>query len=91
MTDREKKQREILELVWGTAIAQHHGKLTSYGKYSIDQALAELDAYYKSKVPKKLKGHTFTTMKHIPDDSVIWTGYRQGYNQCVDDFHKEVL
>ena len=58
---------------------------------AIDQALAEIDAHYKSKVPKKLKGHTFTTMKYIPEDSVIWTGYRQGYNQCVDDFHKEAL
>ena len=55
----------------------------------LDQAEKDIIAWHESKVPKKLKGHTFTTMKHIPDDSIIWTGYRQGYNQCVDNFHKE--
>ena len=37
-----KEIREVLGLLEAHAVAQHHGKLTSYGVYGIDQAEAEI-------------------------------------------------
>ena len=48
---------------------------------TLDQALKEIDAYYKSRVPKK-KEVKFLSDEYENIEAI-------GYNQCVDDFYKE--
>ena len=65
------KLREILESL------HQQGYDGGYVKDNVDQALKEIDAYYKSKVPKKY------------DYMGDFTEYRKGWNACVADFQKE--
>lgn len=62
---------ELREFVWERCQADDH---------DTDEVMEKIDAYHKSKVPKKKDVYT-----NSPNER--WGV--EGYNQCVDDFHKE--
>ncbi|KKL28165.1 hypothetical protein LCGC14_2377890 [marine sediment metagenome] len=80
-----KTLREILERIYRDGL---DGALSSE-EYSFDQALKEIDTYYKSRVPSVEEIRRIIqiiTEKHF---APITIGYKEDLAQAIADFHKE--
>ena len=94
-------RREVLELIWHTAIAQHHHEWTSYGKYNIDEALTALDKLEKEKMLEivgedkevdKISGYKECPWQHSSPDEYCSTceGIDIGINKAKAEIRKKV-
>ena len=77
-----KAIKEVLGLLEAHAVAQHHGKLTSYGVYGIDQAEAEI-----KKIVLKWVGENYSRVRSLTDERIIWV---RGYNQAKEEIKRKV-
>ena len=76
-----KEIREVLGLLEAHAVAQHHGKLTSYGVYGIDQAEAEIKKIVLDMLPKKQVANS----NRIEIDYIC-----EGFNDCLAEIRKKI-